>query len=320
MLVTLDEAIALIKSGKFLHIAGDEALLDRLPEGNWIGGTTAFFMASGGGVFTKEKLYVDEFDFAEEMKVAAYGKYNVFQLVEDCYENGLNVIIMPYGSEVVSKYSKEAPEVEELLLHPTIGWVSGLDLNGDGEAKAYDGTTGKSYTDKAVVMFLKLPEGKAAQINLINIFEDDKADPVITFPESSLSVESCLVDGQELNFADYIDKKGIDSGMPLVADYNGVYLNISIKGIENGRVDLYAPVIKNIEYRFAARVEDYEKEFLARVNAASSVRPVLCCNCIINYLNGNLEGKKIPPFLGPVTFGEVAYQLLNQTLVYCEIV
>lgn len=31
-------------------------------------------------------------------------------------------------------------------------------------------------------------------------------------------------------------------------------------------------------------------------------------------------GKKTPPYAGPVTFGEVACQLLNQTLVHCEIV
>lgn len=29
--------------------------------------------------------------------------------------------------------------------------------------------------------------------------------------------------------------------------------------------------------------------------------------------------KLIKPYAGPVTFGEIAYQLLNQTLVYAEI-
>ena len=33
-----------------------------------------------------------------------------------------------------------------------------------------------------------------------------------------------------------------------------------------------------------------------------------------------LEGKKTDPFTGPVTYGEIAYQLLNQTLVYLELV
>jgi hypothetical protein len=32
-----------------------------------------------------------------------------------------------------------------------------------------------------------------------------------------------------------------------------------------------------------------------------------------------LAGKQTGAFTGPVTFGEVAYQLLNQTLVYLKI-
>ena len=55
-------------------------------------------------------------------------------------------------------------------------------------------------------------------------------------------------------------------------------------------------------------------------DAAGAGNPIFSCNCILNYLYGNLEGKTTPPYAGPVSFGEVAYQLLNQTLVYCEIV
>ena len=58
----------------------------------------------------------------------------------------------------LAKYAKEAPEVEELLMHPTVGWISGFDLSGDGEAKIYDGTSGESYSDRAVAMYIKLPE------------------------------------------------------------------------------------------------------------------------------------------------------------------
>jgi hypothetical protein len=32
-----------------------------------------------------------------------------------------------------------------------------------------------------------------------------------------------------------------------------------------------------------------------------------------------LESKKTNHFVGPITFGEIAYQLLNQTLVYLEV-
>ncbi len=319
MLITLEETIELINSGKALHIAADDSLLSKLPKGNWIGGTTPYFIAEEGGITTKDKLFVSVIDYAEEVRIASYGKYNVFQIVEECYDNGLTMIILPYGSDVAAKYGKDAPEVEELLMHPTIGWISGMDLESSDAAKVYDGTTGEAYTDKAVVLYIKLPDDKAALINIINIFKDDKNDPVIKFSDNDLGVKKCTINGEEFNFAQYIKDKGIDAGMPLVADYNGSYINTSIKEVGEDRVDFYAPVFKDIEYRFAVKINDYASEFRDKVNQAGDKNPVFSCNCILNYLNCSLEGEKILPYVGPVTFGEIAYQLLNQTLVYCEI-
>lgn len=319
MLINLEETINLINEGKKLHIAADDSLLKQLPKGNWIGGTTPYFISEEGGLITKERLFVDEIDYAEEIRVEAYGKYNIFQIVEECYDNGLTMLIIPYGSQVATKYAKEAPEVEELLMHPTIGWISGFDLETGGTARVYDGTRGESYTDKAVAMYIKLPEGKSAMINMINIFSDDKTDPIIQFNDNDLSVTNCIVNGQDVNLSEYIRKKGIDIKMPLVADYNGSYINTSIKEVTDSTVSFYAPVFRNIEYRFAVDVEDYAAKFRERINEAGAHRPALSCNCILNYQFGNLKGQKIPPYTGPVTFGEVAYQLLNQTLVYCEI-
>lgn len=319
MLITLEETVALINEGKILHIAADDSLLKKLPKGNWTGGTTPYFIGEEGGEVTKDKLFVNLIDFAEEFKVGVYGKYNIFQIVEECYDNGLTLLVMPYGSEVAAKYGKEAPEVEELLMHPTLGWISGADLDEGGEYKVYDGTTGESYTDRAVALYLKLPEDKSAMINMINIFTDDKTDPVIRFYDNDLSVTKCSVNGQEINFSEYIQKKGIDTQMPLVADYNGSYINTSIKDVENGSVSFYAPVFRNIDYRFAIPVGDYASEFIKRIDEAEAHNPVFSFNCILNFLYGDLNGKKIPPYSGPVTFGEIAYQLLNQTLVYCEI-
>ncbi|MCR5303269.1 MAG: hypothetical protein K6E33_01800 [Lachnospiraceae bacterium] len=319
MLITLDETVRLINEGKKLHIAADDSLLSQLPKGNWIGGTTPYFISEEGGLLSKEKLFVNEIDYAEEIRVESYGKYNVFQIVEECYDNGLIMLIIPFGTDVAAKYAKEAPEVEELLMHPTIGWISGFDLATGGTAKVYDGTRGESYTDKAVAMYIKLPEGKSAMINMINIFADDKNDPVIQFNDNDLTVSKCTVNGKEMNFAQYIKENGIGTKMPLVADHNGSYINTSIKEVTEDKVSFYASVFRNVEYRFAVNVEDYAGQFRDRVNEASARCPVFSCNCILNYQFGNLEGKKIPPYTGPVTFGEIAYQLINQTLVYCEI-
>ena len=49
MLMTFEETSKLIKEGKILHIAATEALLKKLPKGNWIGGSTEYFMAKDGG-------------------------------------------------------------------------------------------------------------------------------------------------------------------------------------------------------------------------------------------------------------------------------
>ena len=57
-LVSVEHAAELINSGARLLIAGDEALLRRLPAGEWIGGTTPYFMAGEGGVATQQRVMV----------------------------------------------------------------------------------------------------------------------------------------------------------------------------------------------------------------------------------------------------------------------
>lgn len=44
------------------------------------------------------------------------------------------------------------------------------------------------------------------------------------------------------------------------------------------------------------------------------------CNCILNHLYGQLEGQRTGRFTGPMTFGEIAFLLLKQTLVYLAVV
>ncbi|MCR4591264.1 MAG: hypothetical protein K5668_10655 [Lachnospiraceae bacterium] len=320
MLCTLEETIKLINEGKVLHIAADDSLLQQLPKGRWMGGTTPYLMSEKGGIQTTEWLLVDEIGYADEVRIVSYGKYNIFQVVEDCYENGLTILIMPYGSGVSIQYSKGAPEIEELLMHPIVGWIAGFDLEKGGIPRVYDGTVGESYTDKAVVMYLKLPEGKTAMINMINIFSDDKSEPPICFNAIDYSVKNCKLDGKEINLAEYIEGNKLDTDMPILTEYNGVYLNSTVKSVENGEVTFYAPIFRDMDYRFAVPVEDYAAEFRRKISEAGATNPVFSCNCVLNFIKGELEGKEIPPFTGPAAFGEIAYHLLNQTLVYCEII
>lgn len=320
MFVTLDQAINLIQAGKILHIAADESLLEQLPKGKWIAGTTPYFITEQGGILCKDKLFVDEIACAD-YKTKVYDKSNVFDITKDAYSNGITFLVMPFASDVAIFYAKEAPNSDDLLMNPTVGWISGIDLDTDAMAKVYDGVTGLSYGDKAVALHICLPDDKMASLGIVNIFSVDENDAKIEFMEDALSVNKCLVNGKEVVFADYIAENQIDTQLPLVADYNSVLVNVSIKAIADDKtVDFYAPVFAGEKYHFARPVNNYAASFNQHLHGFEDIKPIFSCNCILNYLYGELEGKATPPFAGPVTFGEVAYQLLNQTLVYAVII
>lgn len=322
MFVTLEQAIQLIEEGKILHIAADESLLKQLPKGKWIAGTTPYFITEQGGITCKDKLFVNEIPCAIDYKTAVYDKENIFDITNDAYSNGITFLIMPFASDVAVFYAKEAPYSEDVLMNPIIGWISGFDLSTDSKAKVYDGMSGASYENKGVALHICLPDDKIASLGIINIFDIDENDTKIEFLEDSLSVTKCLVNGKEVTFSDYILKNGIDTKLPLIADYNSVLVNVSIKSVskENSTVDFYAPVFSGKEYHFARPIHDYAESFQERLQEFRDFKPLFSCNCILNYLYGKLDGKATPPFAGPVTFGEIAYILLNQTLVYAEIV
>jgi hypothetical protein len=75
-----------------------------------------------------------------------------------------------------------------------------------------------------------------------------------------------------------------------------------------------------VDYHVAKPVDDYAAAFRAALAGRELDRAVMSCNCILNFLFGELEGKAIGGVQGPVTFGEIAYQLLNQTLVVLRVV
>ncbi|SHI89520.1 DUF6976 family protein [Lutispora thermophila] len=322
MFVSLNDAISLIQEDKILHIAADETLLNQLPKGKWIAGTTPYFITEQGGITCKDKLFVSEITCAVDYKTVVYEKSNIFDITKDAYPNGMTILIMPFASDVAVFYAKEAPNSDDLLMNPTVGWISGYDLSTNSKAKVYEGTTGICYDDKAVALHICLSDDKMASLGIVNIFNTDENDVKIEFIEDSLSVTKCFANGKEVILSDYIVENKIDTHLPLVADYNSVLVNVSIKSIseKNKMVDFYAPVFAGKEYRFARSVSNYEASFNERLQGFKDVKPIFSCNCILNYLYGELDGKITPPFTGPVTFGEIAYQLLNQTLVYAEII
>lgn len=320
MLKNLDEASQMILSGKLLHIAGNGDLLKKLPKGNWIGGSIEYFMTDGGGLVSGDMLFVSEMD-CEDFKISVYDEKNIQNITDDAFENGYSVIVLPFDSLVHKEYAKRAPEYKDIFIKNIVGWVSGINLSVAGQIpSALNGSAGESYSDRAVVLHISIAQNKIVNLGIINIFEPDESSPLIEFSEDSFAVETCKVDGVEMNFSDYLNKNDIDTKLPLVGDYSGIGVNVSFKLIENGIVNFYAPVFKDIQYRMAKPIANYAEEFKRKLQEHTvNNKAVFSCNCILNFLYGELEDKKIETFFGPITFGEIAYQLVNQTLVYVTV-
>jgi hypothetical protein len=319
MLMTYDKASALIHDGKLLHIAGTEDLLKKLPKGNWIGGSTEYFMAREGGRVSGNLLFVTELPY-ERFTLKSYTDDEIAAVASDAFDSGFSIVIVPFDSAVHKSYAQNAAGFKDMFIKNIAGWVAGVNIGIPGQTPvAVDGMTGNAYPDRAVALHLEVPADKTVSINILNIFSQDESSPVIEFLEEGFSADKCLVDGTEVVLADYIAQKGIDSKLPLVGDYSGNGVNISFKSIVDGKVNFYAPVFRGIKYRMARSISDYSKEFGSRLTGIGDTGAAFSCNCILNFLYGELEGKSIPIFTGPVTFGEIAYQLVNQTLVYVTV-
>ena len=317
-LYTVQEVTEKINAGKALLLAGDEKVLAQLPKGKWIAGTIPYFMADQGGVIDSDKIFVNELpDFVTEVSLKKYDEETIKEVYNDGLENGFSVVIIPATSKVHLSFALQAPMYENFASKPLIGWISGVHLNDLGKISpaVVFGETKEVFTDKALVLHAQLPKTKYAEISIINIIEQGKGD-VIMFPEDSFSAKDAIVNGQTVNFSDYVTNNELDVRLPLVADYSGAMINVSFQGNDdiNKVVNFYAPVFKGVEYRQAATVDDYVTTFKTNMPSSEIADISFSCNCILNFLYGELEGKNTGGITGPITFGEIAYQLLNQTM------
>lgn len=318
-LMNIQEASKLIKTGSCLMIAGDEKLLKQLPKGTWIGGTIPYFMSERGGVVTAEELQVIELpNFVKDPNIKYYNEKELSLIPKDYAANGVSFILIPALTTVHQKFAEESMSYDGIFDRPLVGWVTGVHLNDLGKVgpKVINGMTGEFSEDKAVVMHVNLPATKFGRLNIINLFKQGTGD-IITFPNTGFEASSCFINGQEENLSEYLAKNKIDTQLPLVANYNGAMINVSFQSVDikSKKVTFYAPVFIGVEYRMPLPVNQYEKEFDEELRK-HNIAPAFTCNCILNFLYANLEGKKTGNVVGPITFGEIAYILLNQTMVY----
>lgn len=74
------------------------------------------------------------------------------------------------------------------------------------------------------------------------------------------------------------------------------------------------PIFSNKRYKFTKPINNYVNKFEQNViNIEIDIS--FSCNRILNYLCGELEGKKINNLKESIAFGEISCQLSNQTFV-----
>ncbi len=316
-LMDLDNLQEKIEKGEYLIVAGDEALLKKLPSGNWIGGSIPYFMDNDGGLVSQDKLFVHTIRGCDHARISPYDVGSISRINEDAADNGFTIIILPAGSEVHAHYAQNSPAFPNMFFSPIIGWVAGVHLDDVDKQtpKIGFGPAGMLMENSAVAMHVPLPEHQFANIHTINLFEQGKG-PAIKFPNTGFNVDTCTLGGKQQDFAQYLLVNKIDTRLPLVADYNGTNVNVSIQKIDTDGVKFYGSVFSNVSYQFASPISDYVTRFNQAISDIQSDQSAYSCNCILNFLYGELEGKKTGSFTGPMVFGEVAYQLLNQTLVF----
>lgn len=319
-----EEVIQAITQGEFLVLAGDEKVLASLPSGNWISGTIPYFMTAEGGKVDQEMIYVNRiqgYPSSNPPRITLYDENSISRVAQEAPESGFTILILPASSDVHLSYAQNAPDFPQMYFSPIIGWISGVHLSelGSSSPKVGFGPASGMLSDKqAVAMHVTLPEHQQAKIQICNLFKQSDGD-TLTFKTNGFVAESVSVNGQDWKFSDYIKEKNIDTRLPLVANYSGVMVNVSIQEVLDNEVKLYAPVFPGVEYRFAAPVDDYVAAFNQALPEAETSNVCFSCNCILNFLYSELEGKKTGKLTGPITFGEVGYQLLNQTLVYLSL-
>ncbi len=316
----ISEVVQMIKAGRSLALSGDERALSQLPPGNWIGGTIPYFMNSERGEFSQSQIFVNEISsLAKSCKVVTYTAETIAAVVEDRFQDGYTLLILPAFQPIHATYAVNAPSYPNIYDAPIVGWVTGFDLESSDSPKTYDGRTKTAYTDRGVAFHVELPESKMGQIEIVNIHEEDSETPKLEFPSEGFRATEVIIDGQNQNLARYLQSEGVDGKAPLITDFAGAKINVCIKEIntDEGYVDFYAPVFSGRQYTLAKPIPDYQKAFVESVPALEQPEE-FSCNCILNYLYGELESKKIG-MTGPATFGEIAYILLNQTLVYMTI-
>ncbi len=323
-LYTKSEVINFINQGKVMLLSGSEKAISGLPNGKWIAGTTPYFM-DGVGVQDEEKIFVDDFtDYAQNVKIKMLDSNNIQTIATEAFGNGFVVIVLPIESDVYYTFSANSLNFDGIFDNPVVGYVSCCNINMISNPKTFvaSGLDGKVVNDKAAVLYVELPDSMTARTEIMNFDTIDETTPVVVFPKTSFVQSDCLIDGKPGNISDYLEnvvKPKIGGYTQFITSMNGALINRDPKVVntETGETSFYSPVYKDDKYQLVKPGKDYAKAFNDNLNAKTA--PVVAAfSCISYFFGGNFIGKHISKN-GVYAFGEIAYQLLNKTIVTLEI-
>jgi hypothetical protein len=321
-LYTIEEAIKLVEQERILIIAADDSLLQKLPDGKWIGGSNPYMLGEDGGKYSVDQLFIKDFtEVATDMNIKTYDETDIKNITTDGYENGLIIAILPSFSPVHYEFGLRAPSFENQFVNPLLGWVSGdtPEKTLPGVASTYVGN--KRYNDRAVVLHIELPENKVGRIEIVSVLNPDPKSDELVFDQDGWKNTMVKVNGEERDLYEYFESVNHVYSLPLMANYSGAKINIGfIKDEENKRALFCAPVYKDTVYKVVTnKTDNYEKEFFDSFVKDKNANIEYSISCIYNYFNFELEGKPLGKTCATFTWGEIAYQLLNITHVYLVI-
>lgn len=321
------EVEGFIKAGKVMMLSGSDKALTGLPKGNWVGGTTPYVVDKVGKV-DEENIFVYDFtEIATNSKIAVFDKNNIKDIAKSGVGNGFIMLILPIDTEVYYEFSNHSLEYDNIYDNPLVGFVACCTVEDYGDyakAKTFvaSGIDGSLYADRGVALYVEMPNNLTARTEIINLDTIDYDTAKLVFPKTSFVQSDCLIDGKPGNIAEYFEnvvKPKLGGSTQLITSQNGALINRDVKivDIKEGKVTFFSPAYAGDEYYLVKNGNDYLKMFNDNLNSKTS-EVAACLSCVSYYFSGKFEGRNICKN-GIYAFGEIAYQLLNKTIVTLEI-
>ncbi len=325
-----ESVVKLIEEGHVMLLSGSDKTLAGLPKGKWVAGTTPYFM-DGVGKVDEENIFVDDFtDIAKDAKIEVFDSNNIHEIAKKGYANGFIVMSLPIDTDIYFEFSTNSLEYEDIYNNPVVGFVACCNFNdygNFGQLKTFvgSGLDGQLYPDKAVALYVELPDNMAARAEIINLDTIDESTSKVVFPKTSFFQSDCTIDGKPGNIADYFEnvvkpKMGGKGYTQMITSQNGALINRDTKvvDIKKGEVSFFSPAYEGDEYYLVKPGTDYLKLFNEAIKSKGDSNIAACFSCISYFFGGSFEGRTICQN-GCYAFGEIAFQLLNKTIVTLEI-